>query len=75
MKFFLMGIIFGCVISPILDGLTSLVLSFVEMVKSYINVKIVSNGHKMGANNEECTSTNAIGFVYNGEVEEEDDGI
>lgn len=61
MQNFIIGIIFACAILPILDSFVSLVLSFFEMIKSYINLKIVSNNQKLNElPKEDCKAM--IGF-------------
>lgn len=71
MEIFIIGLLFGCVILPLLDGLISLVLAFFEMIKSYITVKIVTNNQKINPAGEN-EQTQAIGFVYREEEQEDD---
>lgn len=70
MKIFLLGIVFGCVFLPILDSFTSLIISFFEMLKSYIGVKIVKNNQKTIT--DETPVKQEIGFAYREEVENYD---
>lgn len=70
-NYFVWGLIFGLVVQPILDGFTSLILSFFEMVKSYLALKITANNQKMQQTS--TTSTHVIGFATGEEVEEEYD--
>lgn len=75
MKIFILGLIFGLVIQPLLDGFTSLLLSLFETIKSYFAVKISTNNQKMAKLNDDSPK-HAIGFVVPGEEEyydEEDD--
>ena len=66
---FILGVIFSLMIIPIIDGITSLVLTFLEMLKSYISIIIMKNNHKI--QNPEEVKTNTIGFVITKEEEEE----
>ena len=70
---FIMGLVFGIVILPLLDGFTSLVLSFFEMIKSYFALKIAKNNQKI----QEVSSEpqRMIGFNLSGEEEEIDDDL
>lgn len=47
MYYFILGIIFCLLIQPILDGFTGLILSFFEMLKSYLMIKISHNNQKV----------------------------
>ena len=69
---FILGIVFGQFIQPVLDGLTSLVLSFIEMIKNNIAIKIAINNQKIQQLSSEV-SRPTIGFSIETEVEEEDD--
>lgn len=69
---FILGIIFGQFIQPVLDGLTSLVLSFIEMIKNNIAIKIAINNQKIQQLSSEV-SRPTIGFSIETEVEDEDD--
>jgi hypothetical protein len=66
---FILGIIFGQFIQPVLDGLTSLVLSFIEMIKNNIAIKIAINNQKIQQLSSEV-SRPTIGFSIETEVEE-----
>lgn len=70
-KIFILGLIFGIVILPILDSLTSLILSFLETIKSYLGIKIAKNNQKMQNFSFDDSPQRAIGFVI--DEEEEDD--
>lgn len=61
---FILGFIFCLSIQPLLESITSLLISFIEMLKSYIAVKISNNNQKM---NLEETTSYPIGFALNGE--------
>ena len=65
-----MGLVFGIATLPLLDGFTSLVLSFFEMIKSYFAIIISKNNQKIQSNVPE--PLHAIGFQYSGEEEDFD---
>jgi hypothetical protein len=66
-----MGLIFGIAMLPLLDGFTSLVLSFFEMIKSYFALKIANNNQKIQELSADPPK-HIIGFDLRGEVEEND---
>ena len=66
MTYFVVGIIFTLVIFPVLDSFTSLILSFFEMIKSYLAIVITRNNDRM----REEPPTHALGFS----LPEEDEG-
>lgn len=69
MFYFILGMVFILIVQPLLDGLTALILSLFETLKSYMGVVIHKNNDKM----EECQGqTQAIGFQYVPEEEEYD---
>lgn len=70
MEIFIIGLLFGCVILPILDSFTSLAISFFEMIKSYLNTIIIKNNQKVSISD---SPKQAIGFAYREEVEEDHD--
>lgn len=74
MKYFIIGLIFGLSIQPIISSFTSLILSFIEMLKSHIIVKTATNDKKIDELSTD-TSTRVIGFAPREEVEEENDDI
>ena len=71
MAIFIFGLIFGLALTPILDGFTSLVLSFFEMIKSYCALKIARSNQKI----QECSvePQHVIGFRVEDEEVEYDD--
>lgn len=71
---FIMGLVFGISLIPIIDGLTSLVLSFFEMIKSYFALLIANNNQKIQELSID-TPKHAIGFAIEEEVEDYDDDI
>jgi hypothetical protein len=70
LEIFVLGLIFGLVIQPLLDGFASLILSFFEMIKSYFAVVISKNNKRM--TDEEKTTIRKIGFVTEEEIEDDD---
>ena len=76
MYLFIFGLVFGLVIQPLLDSFTSLVMAWVEVVKSKFGLTIALNNQKIEDSVSE-PHTATIGFrVDDGEeVEDEDDDI
>lgn len=74
MLIFIMGLVFGIAMLPLLDGFTSLVLSFFEMVKSYFARTIAINNQKIQELSIDAPK-HAIGFSIEEEVEDYDDDI
>ena len=70
MKNFILGVVFCLLVQPFLDGFTSLILSFFEMIKSYFAIIISKNNQKIQSNVPEPLQ--AIGFQYSGEEEDFD---
>lgn len=67
---FILGIVFGVVILPLLDGFVSIILSYFELLKTRIAVQI----HKYNKEIENChESSRQIGFVVEEESEENED--
>lgn len=67
MEFFILGIVFALVIVPLLDGITSLLLSVIEMLKSYVVPIITKNNQII-----QPEDTRVIGFVAPSDDEEEE---
>lgn len=58
---------------PILDGITSLILTMLEAAKGYFSMKITEYNIKMKKSREEEGSVkNPIGFVYEEDLENEE---
>ena len=74
MAIFIMGLVFGIVMLPLLDGFTSLVLSFFEMIKSYFARVIATNNQKIQELSTDAPK-HAIGFSIGEEAEDYDDNI
>ena len=69
MEYFIAGILFITVISPILDSLTALVISFLEVLKGKLAVKVSEYNYQISNIGEEPTM-NKIGF--SAPIEEDD---
>ena len=69
-----MGLVFGIVMLPLLDGFTSLVLSFFEMIKSYFARIIATNNQKIQELSIDAPK-HVIGFTIGEEAEDYDDDI
>lgn len=74
MYLFIIGLVFGLVVPPLLDGLTNLLLSFLEMIRSYCAVIITRNNQKIQRLSAEPVHSQ-IGFVIDVDEEVEDDDI
>lgn len=59
---FLLGIIFWQWIIPLGEGVMNLFLTFIELLKSHLNVKIAQNQAKM-KDDTENNKTSMIGFT------------
>ena len=73
MHYFILGMVFIILVQPLLDGLTSLILSFFEMIKSYFAIKIAKSNQKIQEASAEPKY--AIGFAVDVEEEVEDDDL
>ena len=71
MENFLFGLIFAIILLPLFDGLTTLVLSFFEMIKSFF-VRVINYNNKKINSLEDDIVKNKIGFSIEEEVEEDD---
>ena len=72
LEIFILGLVFGLFIQPVLEGLANLVLTYLEAIKSELNVTIVKNERIMRGE-EDVPKTNPIGFRLTGEEEDTDD--
>ena len=75
MEGFILGIIFSIMILPVLEGITTLLLTFLEMLKGKLGIIITLNNQRM---EESCNKpTRQIGFAAfleeEGEEYEDDD--
>ena len=70
MVYFLLGMLFIAFVQPLVDGLLALILSYFELLKSKIAVRIGKNNKKLEG------SSHAIGFqVPDESCYEGEDGI
>lgn len=77
MEYFILAILLIQVILPVLDGLTSLLLTIIETAKGYFGVKVAKYNNRirdiqMGEN---IPTVNSIGFSYETKEEEDDDDL
>lgn len=72
MEKFILGIIFVLVVIPTLDVLTSFIVSFIEMIKSWFAIVIAKNNQKIQDLSAPDIPQRAIGFAIEEEVDEDD---
>lgn len=72
MEKFILGIIFVLVVIPTLDVLTSFIVSFIEMIKSWFAIVIAKNNQKIQDLSAPDIPQRAIGFAIEEEVDEND---
>ncbi len=72
MEKFILGVIFVLVVIPTLDALTSFIVSFVEMIKSWFAIVIAKNNQKIQDLSAPDFPQRAIGFAIEEEVDEDD---
>jgi len=70
---FILGLIFVLVVIPTLDGFTTLIVSFMEMIKSWFAVIIAKNNQKIQNLSAPDIPQRAIGFTIGEEVEDDND--
>ena len=71
MYLFLLGFLFALMVQPIAEGITTLLLTFFELLKSKMAIKINKHNQLIQGGN---SSTHAIGFCApDDNYEEEDD--
>ena len=68
MYFFFIGFVFALLVQPIMEGLSALILTFFEMLKSRMAIKINKNNQLIQGGN---SNTHVIGFCAP-DAEEED---
>ena len=73
MYLFIFGLVFGLVIQPLLDSFTSLVMAWIEAIKSKLGLTIALNNQQI-ENSVSEPHMATIGFSGE-EVEDEDDDI
>ena len=69
--YFIAGILFIYFIVPLVEGLSSLILTWLEKLKSVQAAEIYKIKQSL-ADDEEETARAVVGFVYNQEEEEEE---
>lgn len=69
--YFILGILLVQIGFPLLDGLTSLLLSMLEAAKGYFSLKVAEYNTRMRALCEEEKPKNLIGFTYEEDSDEE----
>ena len=72
MEKFILGLICVLIIIPVLDGITSLFVSLIEMIKSWFAVIIAKNNQKIQDLSAPDIPQRAIGFSVGEEGEEDD---
>lgn len=77
LSYFVFGILFIYVGMPVLESLVSLIISFIEMIKSKINIITVNNNVKIEESTQEKGYTHVVGFYdpdsYSEEEYDEDE--
>ena len=75
MEYFILAILLIYVIVPVLEGITSLLLTMIETAKGYFGVQIAKYNNSIHNMPEENSYTHSIGFSYstNEEEDEEDE--
>lgn len=75
-EYFIAGILFVQIVIPILDGIASLFLALVELIKGRINIDIIKSNvkiQKLKDSLDDDGPKRAIGFAVPEETEEEDE--
>jgi hypothetical protein len=67
--YFLLGVLFIAFVYPILEAVSGVIITFLEMIKGFCSVKITEMNAKMRRIGSE-ENTRAVGFTF--ESEEED---
>lgn len=76
LQYFILGIVFVLLVSPIVEGLGTLILTGMEVLKGYWTLKITKINmqiRKISLEEDEELPHNPIGFVWPTKEEEEDD--
>ena len=72
MKYFIFGMIFATVITPILDSAAVVLITILESIKGRFSIKIAEYNDKIQKLGEEPVNTRVIGFAAPTEEEEVD---
>lgn len=76
LQYFILGIVFVLLVSPIVEGLCTLILAGMEVIKGYWTLKITKINvqiRKMSLEEDEEIPHNPIGFVWPTKEEEDND--
>lgn len=72
MLYFILGVLFVLLIYPVIESLSSLILTTIEVAKGYLNTKIMKyNTQLKQMSSEEDNTINPIGFFSQEEDEDE----
>jgi hypothetical protein len=71
LEYFILGILLVAFFLPVLDGLTSLVLTAIEAAKCWFGLKIAATNKKITESDEKPMSK--IGFVFDEEDDQEEE--
>lgn len=72
MLYFILGVLFVLLIYPVIESLSSLILTAIEVAKGYLNTKIMKyNTQLKQMSSEEDNTINPIGFFSQEEDEDE----
>ena len=75
MELFILGLISGLFIQPILESFTSLILSFIEMIKAFIAIPIAKSNKKIQDISYEKPIKTPIGFALEEEEVESNNDL
>ena len=69
---FIAGILFAAFVLPILDGVVTIILAWLEVPKGKAAVKVAEYNYQISNMDEGETATNVIGFQAPDPIEEDD---
>lgn len=69
MIYFIAGIVFALMLSPILDTLTALIMTALETAKAHITIQLVKYNKEIEKINTSAADTRVIGFTIPSEQE------
>lgn len=75
LELFILGLISGLFIQPILESFTSLILSFIEMIKAFVAIPIAKSNKKIQDISDDNPIKSPIGFALEEEEVESNDGL
>ena len=73
LSYFIYGVLFIYAGMPILESLVSLIVAFIEMLKSKIHIITVANNVKIEESTQEKGYTHVVGFCDPDSYQEEED--